>query len=187
MNRRFQLWTFGLGLAYFLLAGAISDAFLLEPREGPVGEKHRPVVKAIAAQNEIGNGYLWKIYVRASDPDGDLDKIQVMFSQLGSGIYSPDLVVQKSKHKILNGAILVWARLSGGGASSDIHGEVDIRAEDRAGNMSEPKKMSFTVYITGKKDQYVPPPGFNATNNLGQAEFPLLTDEGLVGLHDNGD
>ncbi len=83
MKRIWRPRTVGLGLAFLLLAGTATDAFPIRPREGPVGEEHRPVVEAIAAQNEIGNGYLWKIYVRASDPDGDLDKIQVMFSQLG--------------------------------------------------------------------------------------------------------
>ena len=31
------------------------------------------VLRAIAAQNEIGIGKLWKIYIRATDPDGDID------------------------------------------------------------------------------------------------------------------
>ncbi len=114
-----------------------------------------------------------------------MDKIQVMFSQLGSGIFSPDLLVQKSMHNALNGTIFVWARLSGGGANGDIQGEVDIRAKDRADNMSELKKLSFTVNIIRGKDKFVAPLESNATNYLGQAKFPLLTDEGLVGLHDN--
>ena len=187
MNRKRWIKFLVAGAAIIIWAGTVSSGFgfLIPSREGPVGEKHRPIVESIAAQNEIGSGNLWKIYVRASDPDGDLDKIQIMFSQLGSGIYSPELLVQKTMLKTLNGVILIWARLSGGGATGDIQGEVDIRAEDRAGNMSEPKKLSFTVNIIGEKDTFVAPPGFNAANNLGQAVFPLLTDEGLVGLHDN--
>jgi hypothetical protein len=174
---------------FLLIAGTMAPAFAIyfQPREGPVGDEHRPVVEAIAAQNEIGHGHVWKIYVRASNPDGDLDKIQVTFSQVGAGIFAPDLLAQKSKNKNLNGYILVWSRLNGGGPTSDIHAEVDIRTEDRAGNLSEPKKMAFTVREIGKKDEFDPPAEFNKSVNLGQAEFPLQTDEGLVGGDGRGD
>ena len=155
MNRKHWIKCLVAGATILIWAGTVSSGFgfLLPRREGPVGEKNRPTVESIAAQNEIGDGNLWKIYVRASDPDGDLDKIQIMFTQLGTGIYSPELLVQKSMHKTLNGVILIWASLKGDGASNDIHGELYIQAEDRAGNMSEPKKLSFTVNIIGKKRQ----------------------------------
>ncbi len=170
------------GAAFLLWAGSTSSGlgFLLPPREGPVGEKHRPVVEAITAQNEIRDGNLWKIYLRASDPDGDLDKIHVSFSQLGAD-FTPDLLPQKTMAREMNGYILVWASLNGGGSTGDIYAEVDIRVEDRAGNMSESMKMSFTVAQFGKKDGFVPPPPFNATNSLGQADFPLLTETELAG------
>lgn len=160
----------------FAWAPPSASGFLLPAREGPVGDKHSPVVEAITAQKEIGEGSLWKIYVRASDPDGDLDKIHVTFSQPGGGSYSPDLLIQKEMTNKLNGFILIWARLQGGGATGDIYGDVDIRVEDRAGNMSQPKTLEFTLRQFGKEDRYVPPSRFNATNSLGQADFPLQTE-----------
>lgn len=145
------------------------------PNIGPVGEKHRPVVIAIAAQREIGDGTLWKIYVRASDPDGEIDKIQVTFSA-SPGMYAPNLfVLPKSQRKGVNGAILVWARLNGGGTTDDIYGEVEIRAEDRAGNLSEPQKLQFTVQEYGMYDEFVPSPEFDRSVILGQVDFPLET------------
>ncbi|MFC1491378.1 hypothetical protein ACFLQ0_02175 [Nitrospinota bacterium] len=168
-----------LGIALLFLAAGSAHAFLpfiLPPREGPVGKKHEPIVEAIAAQTEIRDGNLWKIYIRASDPDGDLDKIQVTFSQLGNGTYSPDLLVQKKTVRNLNGAILVWAYLNGGRASGTIYGAVEIRVEDRAGNVSDAKTMEFEVQDFGPPDTFVPPRGFNASILLGQAEFPLQSD-----------
>ncbi|MEE9275772.1 MAG: hypothetical protein V3V62_10730, partial [bacterium] len=38
------------------------------PDFGPVGKKHRPVLDTVWAQSEIGEGYLWHIYLRAHDP-----------------------------------------------------------------------------------------------------------------------
>jgi hypothetical protein len=165
------------GILLFLAGTtAFASGFILGPAEGPLGDKHRPIVEAIEAQKEIGDGNLWKIYIRASDPDGDLDKLHVTFSQPGTGSYSPDLLVQKTKMKSLNGFVLVWAKLQGGGSTSAIYGDVEIRAEDRAGNMSAPKKLEFTLSQFGGEDRFIPASGFDTGNNLGQADFPLETE-----------
>ncbi len=58
---------------------------------------------------------------------------------------------------------------------------MEIRVEDRAGNMSEPKKLNFEVGDFNKKDRFRPLAAFNAKNKLGQAEFGLLTEEENVG------
>ncbi len=176
MNRIQGLILLALGAFLLFLAGTPATGFeIFRPKVGPTGEKHRPVVIAIDAQREFGDGTLWKIYVRASDPDGDLDKIQVTFSA-SPGMYAPDLfVLPKSQRKEVNGAILVWARLNGDGSTDDIYGKVEIRAEDRAGNLSEPKKLQFTVQEYGMYDEFVPPSGFDRNVVLGQVEFPLET------------
>lgn len=169
------------GLLLFLSgATAFASSIFLPPRQGPVGDKHRPAVEAIDAQREIGDGQLWKIYIRASDPDGDLDKIYVTFSQLGVGAYSPELLVQKNTMKSLKGYILVWAKLEGGGTTGDILGNVEVRAEDRAGNMSEPKSFEFKLVQFGGEDRFHPPGEFDAGNNLGQAGFPLQTETDIA-------
>ena len=178
MTRESGLRSLVLGTALFFLAAGSAFAFfpfILPPREGPVGKKHEPVIEAIAAQTEIRNGYHWKIYIRASDPDGDMDRIQVSFGQLGVGTYPPDLLVQKKAVGNLNGAILVWAWLRGGDAGT-IYATVEIIVEDRAGNISEAKTMEFEVQTFGPEDTFVPPPGFNPSNVLGTADFPLVTD-----------
>lgn len=176
-----------LAFAVILLAAGGASAFfsfLLPPREGPTGEKHTPVIEAVAAQKEIRDGELWKIYIKATDPDGDLDRIQITFSQLG-GTYVPDLIMQDKKSKDLNGALLVWARLNGSGGSSTIYGTAEIRVEDRAGNLSKPQFLEFEVLSHGPPDTFTPPAGFDAATHLGQAEFPLQTDGDLAGDGDD--
>ncbi len=158
-----------------LFANTASGAFL-PPREGPTGKKHRPVIEAIAAQNEIAEGHMYKVYLRASDPDGDLDKIHIAISQ-AAGEITNSLLTHKKTGK-LNGYIAVWARLVGiDRQTSNIEAEVEIRVEDRAGNMSAPKKIDFIVGDFRKEDTFKPPSAFNARNKLGQAEFELLTED----------
>jgi hypothetical protein len=180
MTSKSGLRSLVLGTALLLFAAGSAFAFfpfILPPRVGPVGKKHEPVVEAISAQTEIRNGNQWKIYVRASDPDGDMDRIQVSFGQLGVGSYPPDLLVLKKTVKKLNGAIMVWAWLKGGDANAGtIYATVKILVEDRAGNISEVKTMEFEVQNFGPEDTFVPPPGFNSSNVLGTADFPLVTD-----------
>ncbi len=162
-----------------LFAGPASGAFL-PPREGPTGEKHRPAVEAVAAQKEIAEGHMYKIYLRASDPDGDLDKIHIAISQTGGEITN-SLLTHKMTGK-LNGYIAVWARLGGMDRQiSNVEAEVEIRVEDRAGNMSEPRKIEFIVGDFKKEDTFKPPAAFNAGNRLGQAEFELLTEDENIG------
>ncbi len=189
MNWKSGLRPLILGAALIFLAGATAQAlssFILPPPEGPVGKQHEPTVQAIAAQTEIRDGAFWKIYVKATDPDGDLDKIMVTFGQLGASVYSPDILYQDKRSQTLNGHILVWADLEGGGATDIIYATVEIIVIDRAGNESAPKTMEFEVHQLGPNDSFVPPPCFDAAKFLGQAEFPLLTDEGLVGDSDDG-
>jgi hypothetical protein len=57
---------------------------------------------------------------------------------------------------------------------------VEIRAEDRAGNMSEPKILEFTLSQFGGEDRFVPASGFDTRNNLGQADFPLETETDIA-------
>ena len=183
----FRVWI--LGAALLLLTGGAAQAlswFILPPQEGPVGKEHTPVIQAIAAQTEIRDGAFWKIYVSASDPDGDLDKIMVTFGQLGASMFTPDILYQDKRTKTLNGHIFVWANLiGGGGASETIYGTVEIIAIDRAGNESASKTMEFQIHTLGPKDTFVPPPIFNASNRIGTAEFPLES-ENLVGGDDGG-
>ena len=178
----------GAGAAIIIWAGTVSAGFgfFLPQQEGPVGEKHRPVIRALAAQSEIGIGQLWKIYIHATDPDGDVDKIYVYFAQHGDSYTSLPLVLRRPM-KELNGAVLTWTALAGTGFQSGaIYASADIVLEDRAGNMSEPKTIEFTLDSFGPKDRFVPPPPFVKDIVYGQVDFPIQSEDDVVG-DDSGD
>ena len=148
--------------------------------EGPVGEKHRPVVRGIAAQNEIGIGQKWKIYIHATDPDGNMDKIHVSFEQPGGFYPGLPLVLSRPVREI-NGAVLTWTILAGTGFQMGaIYASAEIQVEDRAGNMSEPKKIDFTLGPFGPKDKFVPPPPFVKDIVYGQVDFPIRSENDVI-------
>ena len=57
---------------------------------------------------------------------------------------------------------------------------------DRAGNISDPETMEFEVQQLGPNDSFVPPPIFDASNRIGQADFPLESDDLVGGDDDDG-
>ena len=171
---RRKLWRCGAALAaaVFLLAGCAELAQnLYRPDEGPIGEKHAPVLDAVWAQREIGEGDLWKIYVRASDPDGDLDKVFVGFDQPGA-LWQPDfLILPKSQRKRMNGAVLFWTYVPH--LNETIYAQARVMVQDRAGNMSEFRSLEFELLLSEKKDADKPPAQFKDWVLIGQLDFPL--------------
>ena len=64
-----------------------------KPRGSP------PVITHSFAATEVSHGDKWKVYVEASDPDGDMRQFVCVFKQVGFGSYSPDYVVIKGPHR----------------------------------------------------------------------------------------
>ncbi len=176
-----------LGASIFLLAAGSAKAFLpflLPPQEGPVGKAHEPVIEAVSAQKEIGIGELWKIYIRASDPDGDVDKIYVSFSQLGDSYIALPLLLKRPVRKI-QGAILTWTTLASTSTQTGvIYGTAEVHVEDRAGNMSNSKTFEFILDPFGPKDKFVPPVALAEGPVYGQVDFPIRSEDDLAGDDD---
>jgi|TARA_B100000315_G_scaffold250571_1_gene283617 hypothetical protein len=171
-----------LGAAIFLLAAGSAKAFLpfiLPPQEGPVGKAHEPVIEAVSAQKEIGIGQLWKIYIRASDPDGDVDKIYVSFSQLGVSYIALPLLLDRPVKKI-QGAVLTWTTLASTSTQTGvIYASAEVRVEDRAGNVSDSKTFEFILDPYGPKDKFAPPAALAEGPVYGQVDFPIRSEDEL--------
>lgn len=71
-----------------ILFGMVACAHMggLEEREKIYG-KNPPVIEKSFAPNLLSPGDLWKIYVLASDPDGDMDTLIAVVEQSGMGAY----------------------------------------------------------------------------------------------------
>ncbi len=157
-----------------LLAGCAEYEFY-RPNMGPVGERHRPALEAVWAQSEIGYSQLWRIYVRATDPDADLDKVWVTFSRYGGTYPGEFLILPAAQRRQTNGYVQVWVRMRGESGLREpfLPARAQVRVEDRAGNMSDARAFEFTVVNGMAPDKGQPPDGFAREAKLGELRFTI--------------
>jgi hypothetical protein len=79
MNKK--MWASALMALVFVVYSGISGA--AEKAEG----KAAPTITASFAASEMTPGATWKIYLKASDPDGDMRYIVAVVKQAGTGVY----------------------------------------------------------------------------------------------------
>lgn len=73
-------------LAIMALALVITCCTALEERRSQPGGSP-PVITASFAAKEVSHGEVWKIYLEANDPDGDMWKIVYTVQRSGTGGY----------------------------------------------------------------------------------------------------
>ena len=82
-----------------------------QPLIGPEGGKplrpgtRAPIITHAFAVERGYYGYIWKIYIEAEDPDGDMLRIASVVDQTGYGHYPADWIYLKSPIKNISKAI----------------------------------------------------------------------------------
>ncbi len=142
----------------------LASAFFL-PSPGWTQSKegtHAPIISHSFAVEKGQFGYIWKIYIEAEDPDGDMLRIASVVHQIGYGSYPTDWNFIKPKYSKYFKGYLQWNT-----SSSRTHylrewTEITLSVSifDRAGNESNVVIFPFT-FETGVKNPYgytLPPP-----------------------------
>ena len=57
-----------------------------------------PVITHAFAVDKGHYGYIWKIYIEAEAPNGEMDKIAVVVDQAGYGDYPTDWIILKPRY-----------------------------------------------------------------------------------------
>ena len=141
------LYLFGLLLALTFFTARAGCA-------QPKPETKAPVITRSFAVDKGSHGYIWKIYIEAEDPNGDMFKIASVVDQPGVGHYPTDWVMLKPQYRHHLKGYLQWNLFSPYGYLrewTDITLKVSIF--DKAGNESNVVVFPFT-FQTGAKDQY---------------------------------
>ncbi len=129
------------------------------------------ITQAYAAK-EIRMGDTWKIYLKASDPNGDMEYIMATVDLPGrGGGFPPSFIkIRKGQNEQLSGYIyLNTARnLQQGLEFANI--TVTVQVKDRQGNLSNP--VSFPLHFRSTAQQEPPPPGQFEEVDLG----PLMIE-----------
>ncbi len=123
-----------------------------------------PVITESFASREIRPGDTWKVYLQASDPDGDMKTIYCILDQPGAGTYPVSITrIPEDQRRQLSGYLFLNTGAVAGFAFGNLFLKLQIR--DRAGNYSEP--VSFSLSFNPRAQEEEPPPGLFQDRELG--------------------
>jgi hypothetical protein len=108
-----------------------------------------PVILATYAPEVIRPGAVWRVYLKATDADGDMKEIDAVMWQTGFGYYPTDITwIKKDDAKELAGYLFLNTPPDPTLLSDQF--TLTLLVEDRQGNKSKPVEVHFHF-------DYVPP------------------------------
>jgi hypothetical protein len=145
-------------LMFLATACLLSSPGWAQSKEGT----HAPIISHSFAVEKGQYGYIWKIYIEAEDPDGDMLTIASVVNQVGYGSYPTDWTFIKPKYSKHFKGYLQWNTFSSRTNYLREWTEITLSVSifDRAGNESNAVIFPFT-FETGVKNPYgytLPPP-----------------------------
>jgi len=151
-----------------VLVGMVSCAHMagMEEKEKTYG-KNPPVIGQSFASDRLKPGDLWRIYLKASDPDGDMEAIIAVVEQPGIGAYPASITRIKGENgKELSG----YVHLNTSGQRDDDFLDnqeltVSIQIRDKAGHTS--KSITHKVLLLARQSEKSPPAGVFKEEALG--------------------
>jgi hypothetical protein len=107
-------------------------------------------------------GCIWRIYIEAEDPDGDMEKIAVVVDQVGYGHYPTDWIILKPRYRSRFTGYLQWNTFSSRASYLPERTQITVKVSifDKAGNESKEAVFPFT-FESGVKSQSQPPAPFD--------------------------
>ncbi len=148
MKTKKNLWFLGIVLGVLLL-GLPQDWAQAKPeRKGPI------ITHSFAVEKGI-YGYIWKIYIEAEDPDGEMLRIASVVDQSGYGRYPTDWIYLKPKYQKGFRGYIQWNTFSSKAAYLREWTQITLTVSitNKAGNESNEVVFPFT-FESGIKDQY---------------------------------
>ncbi len=131
------------------------------------GGKNPPSIIRSFASDKIRPGDTWKVYIQASDPDGDWDVIISEIYQPGQGIYPVSYTkIRGENQKDLSGFVYLNTMTPRGHTWEENKNLLlTLYLRDKAGHLSRP--LSFPLSFNGRYTQAAPPPAMFPERNLG--------------------
>ncbi len=153
---------FTVGALFVLLLGCASMA-PMEVKEEKYG-KSIPVITQSFASPEIRPLDTWKVYLKASDADGDMKSLYASIFQPGMGPYPLSITkLKEADSKELNGYFYLNTGDDPGMNFRNLILTVNI--QDKAGHFSAP--AVFPLAFNEGSVQQTPPPGVFQEKDLG--------------------
>ncbi len=147
MKIKTLLYFFGLFLAITLFVTHVGWA---QSKPGT----NAPIITHSFAVEKGYYGYIWKIYIEAEAPNGDMFKIASVVNQPGYGYYQTNWIILKPQDRHHLKGYIQWNIFSGYGYLADgTHITLKVSIFDEAGKESNVAVFPFTLE-TGVKGQY---------------------------------
>ncbi len=180
-----------LGL-FFGLTALVADTSGAQPlfpyseSRAPKPGTHAPIITHTFAVEKGYYGYIWKIYIEAEDPDGDMLRIASVVDQVGSGRYPPDWIYLKRQYGKHFVGYIQWNTYSprAGYLPEWTYLTLKVTVQDKAGNESNEVAFPFTFELVKNQYQYNLPAPFDKGDlpRLGYVSIDLHNpDEGYGG------
>ena len=153
MNRLIGILGLVLALSFFVPCQGWSQLGSYTTRMQPKPGTHAPIIANAFAVDKGYYGYIWKIYIEAEDPDGEMAKIASVVEQPGRSSYPTDWIYlgpQYGKHFV---GYIQWNTSNGSYLPEWTQITLKVSIVDKAGNESNEVVFPFS-FQTGVEDQY---------------------------------
>jgi hypothetical protein len=156
MDKRF--WA-AAGVLLCLTIGFLSLAGAQAGKQGGL------VITQSFASKEINTGGTWKIYLKASHPDGEMASIFATVDQPGVGQYPLSMMKLKEENRKEFSGFVYLSTSSPYGSLDGISLTLTIQIQDKSKTFSQP--VVFPLLIQNRATQETPPPGVFKEQELG--------------------
>lgn len=164
---------FAVGALLFLVTGC-ADLSFLQDREEKYG-KSIPVITESFASPELRPGDTWKVYLKASDPDGDMKNLYAEIFQPSMGPYPISITkIKEGDGKDLSGYFYLNTGHDKGMNFMNL--TLTVHIQDKAGHFSKP--MVFPFAFNAASVQQSPPTGVFQEKDLGAIMVTLRSSFG---------
>jgi hypothetical protein len=148
-----------LALTLFLPCKGWSQMYPYFKQGGP----NAPIITSTFAVEKGYYGYIWKIYIEAEDPDGEMLRIASVVNQVGVGHYPTDWIYLKSQYQKRFKGYIQWNTFSSRAPYLPEWTMITLTVSviDKAGNESNQVVFPFTFEITPQQYAYKLPVPFD--------------------------
>jgi hypothetical protein len=144
-----------------------------------------PAITHSFAVDKGYNGYIWKIYIEAEDPDGDMLRIASVVDQVGTGHYPTDWIYLRPQYRKAFKGYIQWNTFSSNTSYIPEWSQITLKVSilDKAGNESNVVVFPFTFEATRDQYQYKLPAPFDDgdVSKLGNVVIDLYPPGGSYG------
>ncbi len=157
----------------YLISMLLGVVLLIAPtgRTQPKPEAKAPVITNTFAVEKGPYGYIWKIYIEAEDPEGDMAKIASVIEQPGYGRYPTNWIILKPQYRHHLKGYIQWNTFSSNASHLKEWTQITLKVSifDKAGNESNEVVFPFT-FESGVKRPYQ----YKLPSPFDQGDLPKL-------------